>query len=639
MSEKTRIIQEIGDKELLLPRLINEALRANDRIKYYFTLLQTAKSRADRPDTQFTNMKVERQAAGVQDGSLDSVVEQALKVCEYYKVPRAAEVFERIKQDIRAMMEPLPGAEKYRDRFETLLHNGSAIENDMLQGEFLDKMTSVQHHEDSLHLIVMDMHRELNRLQASIYQDSIDGAKVYGIAEESDKLLVKAFMQGVNKTAKLKFDHLGLGTTATRSNDSVVIQNDIGATEAHVLVIRIKGMSALLTYTDVHIERLRFFQSLFEQFGAKWSDTTSKKSKDFEEGSYFLTVGTYEAKDHFDLENYLAFLGSRIVFLIDWNRARKRLRNFVKNSEAIKVLKWAADNNIGHMAFLKMGGDNLVIDAIETAPKVQLRYGQQLDDVLGRESAAEFLKFVLKASAEVMVDGKSEHFIRDEIRAELAKHFHGIHESLLEVARDHAELVVEISVAAIDASLQLATYDSESLTKVLRRTGRWEKRADDLLNKARQIIKRSRAPPMIERIIENADDAADSLEEAVFLLTLVPQNDQQPSLYEPLRELAEHANKAAMEYLKAVEGSRMVRTAGRDNMDDFLAAVDMAMIIEHQQDAVYRKVKAVLIREAPDFRQLHLFGEIAAKVEQGTDALMKAAILLRDYTLEEVVAR
>lgn len=94
-----------------------------------------------------------------------------------------------------------------------------------------------------------------------------------------------------------------------------------------------------------------------------------------------------------------------------------------------------------------------------------------------------------------------------------------------------------------------------------------------------------------------------------------------------------------MEYLKAVEGSRMVRTAGRDNMDDFLAAVDMAMIIEHQQDAVYRKVKAVLIREAPDFRQLHLFGEIAAKVEQGTDALMKAAILLRDYTLEEVVAR
>jgi hypothetical protein len=32
--------------------------------------------------------------------------------------------------------------------------------------------------------------------------------------------------------------------------------------------------------------------------------------------------------------------GSRIVFLIDWNYMRKRLRGFVDKARAIDVLKW-----------------------------------------------------------------------------------------------------------------------------------------------------------------------------------------------------------------------------------------------------------------------------------------------------------
>jgi uncharacterized protein Yka (UPF0111/DUF47 family) len=530
----------------------------------------------------------------------------------------------------------MPHLGEFRDRFEVLTGQAAAIESDTVPGNFIDDITSIQQG-DSLHILVMEMHRELNRLQASIYADSIDGAKVFGISDDSDKLSVKAFMRGVNKTARLKFDHLGLGTTATRSGDSLIIQNDIGTTDAHVLVVRVKGLSASVTYTDVHVERLAFFQSLFEQSGVRWSDATSKKNDRFEGGSYFLTVGSYEAKDHYDLENYLAFLGSRIVFLIDWNRARKRLQNFVRKGDAIRMLKWAADKDLGHMAFLKIGGESLVIDAIEKTPKAQLRYGQKLDDVLGREGATEFLKFVLKVSAEGMLNGKSEPFIRDEIRAELAKHFHGIHENLLEIARDHAEMIVEISTAARDAVLQLGMHDPEFFNKALRRAGEWERRADDHLNKARQIIKRSGVPPAVERLIGTADDAADSLEEAVFLLTLASQEDQ-PDFYEPLRELAELAHKGSMEYLKSVEGAKMVRKAGREDMDDFLAAVDMTAIIEHQADDIYRRVKAALVNEARDFRQLHLFGEISAKLEQGVDAVMKAAIVLRDYTLEEVLA-
>ena len=47
-------------------------------------------------------------------------------------------------------------------------------------------------------------------------------------------------MAGLNRTAKLKFTHPGLATTATRAGGRLVIQNDIGTTDAHVIVIHVK---------------------------------------------------------------------------------------------------------------------------------------------------------------------------------------------------------------------------------------------------------------------------------------------------------------------------------------------------------------------------------------------------------------
>ena len=92
---------------------------------------------------------------------------------------------------------------------------------------------------------------------------------------------------------------------------------------------------------------------------------------------YHLGIGVYDSKNQKDLEEYLSFLGSRIVFLIDWNRARKRLTRFVKNQDCLKILKWAADNNYGHRAFLRMGGEQLIYGAIEQTTNTVVRYGQQ----------------------------------------------------------------------------------------------------------------------------------------------------------------------------------------------------------------------------------------------------------------------
>jgi hypothetical protein len=93
---------------------------------------------------------------------------------------------------------------------------------------------------------------------------------------EEDRPLITAFMNGVNQTRESMFDHPGLGTTATHSGERLVIQNDIGMTDAHVLVIHVEERQVTLTYSDVHIDRLVFFQNLFDRFAVRWEDTVSK---------------------------------------------------------------------------------------------------------------------------------------------------------------------------------------------------------------------------------------------------------------------------------------------------------------------------------------------------------------------------
>ena len=66
---------------------------------------------------------------------------------------------------------------------------------------------------DSLHLLLMDLHKSLNQLQKKISTENIAGAMTYNL-QEQDKHLVQAFMSGLNRTAPLKFDYPGLGTSS-----------------------------------------------------------------------------------------------------------------------------------------------------------------------------------------------------------------------------------------------------------------------------------------------------------------------------------------------------------------------------------------------------------------------------------------
>jgi uncharacterized protein Yka (UPF0111/DUF47 family) len=650
MAGKTTIVDELGERELLLPELINEALAANDRAKYFMTLLQTARHWADDPGNGASNLKQERLACGVSVSDYDTVVERSRKLGpNVYEIPESAHIETEIVDNIRRMLAPLQVEEaipsvnvtEYERRLASLTQdNELPAENQMLPTR-IDRITSGQRNKhDSLHLLVMDLHKELNRLQQQIASESIHGASVYGI-EEADRRWIAAFMTGLQETAMLKFDHPGLGTTATRTGKRLVLQNDIGTTDAHVLVVHVEPPTATVVYTDVHIERLVFFQTMLKNVAVHWEDLRSRRSAKLQGGLYHLCRGIYTAANEEDLEAYLRFLGSRVVFLIDWNRARKRLRKLASKKVCLDVLQWSAENNCGHMGFLKLGGESLIIDALQLTAKVPLQLGGQLSDILGPGKVAEFLKFTLKTAAEGLLARHSELLIRDEIRAELRNYMDTVHQGLLEIAAEHASLIVELAMAVRDGILHGHHAEEEDhLPRLAGRAKRWEHRADELVSKARTACGQRGDSQAIAELLRTADDIADELEESVFLLTLLPPDQLGPTAFASLKEQSDLVVQGAQEYLKAVENARTIhRSSPRTLIRDFLEAIDRTGAIEHETDDAHRRAKAGILQFPGDFRQLQLFLELAESLEEAADGMMHSALLLKDYIMTEVISQ
>ena len=150
---------------------------------------------------------------------------------------------------------------------------------------------------------------------------------------------------------------------------------------------------------------------------------------------FYLATGLFQAADVDGCRAYLEFLGSRLVFLIDWNRARKQLRGFLRGPDRLALLSWAAETEIGHRGFLELGGARLVNQAIEATAGSSMHFGDRLCDVLGDTETMEFLRFVFRAATEGLLSGQSHALISDRIRVTLATHFSNEERQLLRLAR------------------------------------------------------------------------------------------------------------------------------------------------------------------------------------------------------------
>ncbi|WP_072376546.1 DUF47 family protein [Hyphomicrobium sp. NDB2Meth4] len=639
MVAKAKIVAELGDTDLVLPDRIAASLMANDHVKYYFALLQTARANADRPIAPTPDLKSERLASHIPDSWLDAVVADTRSPSRgHYAVPHIGELLARIDAAISAMIACLPEEQAQPLRTRAAKFDFKFAADGIVPGADIDAMTSGDRERgDSPHLLVMDAHRAINALQAATATDNILGASVYRLPERSRRL-VESFMSGLNRTAVLKFDHPGLATTATEHAGRLLIQNDIGTTDAHVLVLRVSELEATLTYTDIHKKRLEFFVSLFSDFQVDWQQANSRTSDTLENRDYMLTTATYLAADETALARYLEHLGSRIVFLIDWNKMRKRLRAFVPNRYAIDVLRWAAHHDFGHRGLLEAGGEQLLAEAVEYAAGEQLRYGDRLDRLIGEENAEKFLQHAMKVASIGLREGRSRRFIADEIKAELRRYFEDKGLQVFNIAARHAATGFDLAVTVREALDGIASTmrAPDSLAK---RAAAWEHRADQLLNEARDDIKRHRHPAALLMFFESADDAVDELEEAASLVVLIPLTPRIDAPFDELCLLADAVLAASQELIKCIECAATISSIElRDDFDDFLKAAGRVMELEHEADRLLRSIRSALASRAESARTIYLVDLIASALEQATDAYSHAAQALRAYLLDEVLA-
>lgn len=645
MLAKKTMIRELGEEELILPALVNTALAANDRIKYFFTLLQAAQARARNPQGDYRNLRIEREAAGIDDPQFDRVVGDSMPVGGgRYQIPLAAAIIAGIRTCLADMVSPIISrddgtGEVFLNRLNLLLAELPGDQGDIIEDRVIQRITSADPKAgDSIHQLVMDLHKALNALQGELSSENIAGAVTY-LLEDDDRGLVSAFMGGVKRTESLKFDHPGLGTTATRTGSKLVIQNDIGLTDAHVLVVNIEAMTVSVIYTDIHMPRLQFFQSLFDGWDLQWEDTLSRKSQDqFEKTIYHLSVGRFSAESQDDLAGFLTHLGSRIVFLIDWNRARKRIRNFLPNKDAIAVLKWAADHDFGHMAFLILGGEKVIYEALAFAAKVPLRYGEPLHQILGEERTAEYFEYVLRTASTGLRAGHSRLLIEDEIKAELLRYFRTAHENLIGICEEHATLVIDVAGALRDSLRKIELgEDGDYTSRTAKRAKQWESEADSLVIKVRSLSRRIEAAGFYADLINTADDAIDYLEEACFYVTIMPSMTSSRKITGDVAGLAEFGVRSAQEYLKALMASEYIHQGySRDEMQDFLRAVDRVIGLERECDEALRRSEKMILVESTDYKEMQVFLEVSRSIEESTNSLMKAVYVIRDNILEEI---
>ncbi|MEJ2377359.1 MAG: hypothetical protein P8Y71_18810 [Pseudolabrys sp.] len=408
---KSQIIDELGQTDILLPALIAEGLAANDRAKARLSVLQAAARHAREPEGARLDLGAECRSAGVDPAPLEKLVDGASLVAgERVTAPGLGALNEAILNDVATMVRAVkasdggPG-EAAAGRLTAF--KGDAPAEDTQELKQIARLTGLSGG-DSLHRLVMDLHKDLNRLSAAHAEEVLAVAHVYGLTAE-DPPVVEAFMRGVESTRRLKFDHPGLTTTATRAGSRLTIQNDISETDAHVVVIAVEPHAVVITYTDVHRARAKFFTRLFRDFPVAWSGLDRKSAEALSEGGvFYLVTGRLPAANAEARERFLKAIGASLVFLIDWNKARKLLRNWVSKGDALDILDWAARARFGHRGFLELGGADLVAAAVHNAVPTRIGFGDRLDQALGRAGAVDFLKTVLRVSAEALLAGSSD---------------------------------------------------------------------------------------------------------------------------------------------------------------------------------------------------------------------------------------
>jgi len=109
MPAKTPIVDFLGDKALVLPALLDEAIVGNERAKYVLSLLQMAASYAEHPQAGGApSLKADREACGIADATFDRSVRESVSDGHgSFHIPGARRLVAVLDDAMEAMLAPL----------------------------------------------------------------------------------------------------------------------------------------------------------------------------------------------------------------------------------------------------------------------------------------------------------------------------------------------------------------------------------------------------------------------------------------------------------------------------------------------------------------------------------------------------
>lgn len=635
--QKQGVVAELAPGALLLPNLVADGLAANGRIKFALSWLQAVEA-SDRDDRgPFAGLAAERTMAGLDRDPLYDAPALLERTGDGVRVPEIGAVMARLRDDLSRMCAAVEAgagarlfdraaAAAFRGREETLrasLH----LDGDVLPTGLVSRLSRVSGEDEvSFHLLVMEMHKAINDIAAGLAEADVAGARAYLLGPADRERLV-AFMRGLNRTAPLKFNHPGLATNAMRDGSHMTIQNDLGTTDAHVLIARIEERRLTIIHSDIHKQRLDFFQRRLPRFS--WT-VSNRRARGVEDDVFLVTVGTFEAPDLATLDTALEELGASLVFLIDWNKARKSLGRFVARREAVAILDWAADHEYGHRAYLEIGGEVVIEDLLETVSRISGVSYTSLERALGRDEATVFLRETLRIASESLRDGRSPFVIRDLLQAELMMRVGSMADRILDEAVDHAALILDLGNLVHATLLDIVADPAGAAT----RAKVWEALADRQVGRICDLSRDGKVRAW-RMIASEADDAADTFEEVAFLLQFLPR-DLPGGLRERFLLLVEGAIMAVRDYVRLLCALRNGhRTVARGDMRAFMGLLDRLHEHEHATDDIQRGLFTHLMQADVDARLFHVATAVGGGLEEVADALLNAGRLVSDHAVGE----
>jgi uncharacterized protein Yka (UPF0111/DUF47 family) len=276
-----------------------------------------------------------------------------------------------------------------------------------------------------------------------------------------------------------------------------------------------------------------------------------------------------------------------------------------------------------------------VASAVHHAAATRIGFGERLDSALGREAAVDFLKTVLRVSAEALLEGRSVRLARDRIEADLVRRLQRVDATLFAIMVRQAGLAREIAAGIAQFITALQTQRVCDGTALAARARRIEEKADRIALEARNEIARFDADRAIERLVNSIEETIDELEQAAFVASLAPSGISDEALA-PLARLCTAAVAGAEAAATGASAAAEVPEGHRMDSEDALAAVGRLIEAEHEADAAERAVTALVLRSEFDLKTALSVLELARALERATDRLASFGHLLREHVLADL---